>query len=603
MAVAFICLPFHLFQLRLLQTDEKYRSHFLYDQIGSFEDKVYLSFDQFNVDLLHRMFTALTKRTVVDTRKVKSLANLRQCFLDMKKLIQCKKRHRHVKTSPEEEKLVKYFTWFFKYLDYLRQLRDNFVERIFTPLFRYFYLIGYDLPDRENTTDSDMSSPSVLSFRSADSGYSGLSGLTSALAEGDRLSASYSARSGFQETQEARRRIVTKQALIALGREFHDIKKLYDTSEIESLAQRLSHLKERTDHLLDNENSLKEELLCQDSTRSVFYLKIPNFCNENIIRLVPDILIKFQKLAWLARRWLERDDEKTKDLNVKLEKLTKLEEDMNRKLCSLSKEIQLKELELESKANLLNNLLERENRSNNISQSIYDMEKRKGVLTDQLQMLNSEREQLCEKITDAVKKNDIRTYKQLKAFYDKNKLQRFAVDRQIATLNYHINLAESDMNIELEVKTDVIHTTNNVQDKCEEIEQRLEKAKKEQKIIQAALKPISEDRKFIKEQIQLEKGLPVGDSQPVLKAEFINSINFKSDRVVDLNSEYLGNASVGNPLSVFITSLPGGGHVSSIPMKRQDSVSQTDPVPTSTQVMEPATSFQTYQPEVMTSEW
>lgn len=549
------------------------------------------------------MFTALTKRTVVDTRKVKSLANLRQCFLDMKKLIQCKKRHRHVKTSPEEEKLVKYFTWFFKYLDYLRQLRDNFVERIFTPLFRYFYLIGYDLPDRENTTDSDMSSPSVLSFRSADSGYSGLSGLTSALAEGDRLSASYSARSGFQETQEARRRIVTKQALIALGREFHDIKKLYDTSEIESLAQRLSHLKERTDHLLDNENSLKEELLCQDSTRSVFHLKIPNFGNENIIRLVPDILIKFQKLAWLARRWLERDDEKTKDLNVKLEKLTKLEEDMNRKLCSLSKEIQLKELELESKANLLNNLLERENRSNNISQSIYDMEKRKGVLTDQLQMLNSEREQLCEKITDAVKKNDIRTYKQLKAFYDKNKLQRFAVDRQIATLNYHINLAESDMNIELEVKTDVIHTTNNVQDKCEEIEQRLEKAKKEQKIIQAALKPISEDRKFIKEQIQLEKGLPVGDSQPVLKAEFINSINFKSDRVVDLNSEYLGNASVGNPLSVFITSLAGGGHVSSIPMKRQDSVSQTDPVPTSTQVMEPATSFQTYQPEVMTSEW
>lgn len=564
---------------------------------------MYLSFDQFNVDLLHRMFTALTKRTVVDTRKVKSLANLRQCFLDMKKLIQCKKRHRHVKTSPEEEKLVKYFTWFFKYLDYLRQLRDNFVERIFTPLFRYFYLIGYDLPDRENTTDSDMSSPSVLSFRSADSGYSGLSGLTSALAEGDRLSASYSARSGFQETQEARRRIVTKQALIALGREFHDIKKLYDTSEIESLAQRLSHLKERTDHLLDNENSLKEELLCQDSTRSVFHLKIPNFGNENIIRLVPDILIKFQKLAWLARRWLERDDEKTKDLNVKLEKLTKLEEDMNRKLCSLSKEIQLKELELESKANLLNNLLERENRSNNISQSIYDMEKRKGVLTDQLQMLNSEREQLCEKITDAVKKNDIRTYKQLKAFYDKNKLQRFAVDRQIATLNYHINLAESDMNIELEVKTDVIHTTNNVQDKCEEIEQRLEKAKKEQKIIQAALKPISEDRKFIKEQIQLEKGLPVGNSQPVLKAEFINSINFKSDRVVDLNSEYLGNASVGNPLSVFITSLPGGGHVSSIPMKRQDSVSQTDSVPTSTQVMEPATSFQTYQPEVMTSEW
>lgn len=601
-----------LLQMRLLQTDEKYRSRFLYDQIGSFEEKVYRSFDQFSVDLLYSMFQALTKRTVVDARKVKTLASLRQCFLDLKKLIRCKLRHRHVKTTPEEEKLVNYFTWFFKYLDYLRRLRDNFVERIFTPLFRYFYLVGYDLPDRENTTDSAMSSPSVLSFRSIDSGYSGLSGLTSTLAEGDRLSVSHSARSGFHETQEARRKLVTKQALIALGREFRDIKKLYDTSEIEKLAQRLSHLKERTDHLLDNENSLDEQLMCQDSSRSAFHLKIANFGNENIIRFVPDILLKFQKLAWLARRWLEKDDEKTKDLNVKLEKLTKLEEDLNRKLCSLSKEIQLKELELESKANLLNNLLDRENRSSNLSESIYDTEKRKGLLKEQLHVLNSEREQLCEKITAAVQRDDRRTYTQLKAFYDKNKLQRFAVERQIATLGFRINLADSDMNFELEVKADVIQTTNDVQDKCEEIEQRLEKAKKEQKVIQAALIPISEDKKFVKEQLQLEKGMPVGDDHPVFKAEFINSVTYDPDRVVDLNTEFIGNASVGDPLSVFITSLPGGGHVSSVSrnISSNNQVTQThtnhiQPMQNKTQALESMSSLhsQPYAPEVMTSEW
>ncbi|XP_045168900.2 uncharacterized protein LOC123531737 isoform X2 [Mercenaria mercenaria] len=601
-----------LLQMRLLQTDEKYRSRFLYDQIQSFEDKVYRSYEQFSVDLLHRMFLSLSKRTVVDARKVKTIANLRKCFLDLKNLIRCKLRHRHVRTTPEEEKLVNYFTWFFKYLDYLRKLRANFVERIFSPLFRYFYLVGYDLPDRENTPDSIVSSPSVLSFRSIDSGYSDVSGLTLTLAEGGRLSGSTSAQSGFHETQEARRRLVTKQALISLGREFRDIKKLYDTSEMEKLAQRLSHLKERTDHLLDQENSLDQQLLCQDSERSVFHLKVANFGNEKVLRFVPDILLKFQKAAWLARRWLEQDDQKTKDLNVKLEKLTQLEENMNRKLSSLSKEIQLKELELESKADLLNNLLERENRSNSLSQSVYDLEKRKGVLTEKVTVLNSERVQLCEKITAAVKREDRKAYKQLKAFYDKNKLQRFAVERQIANIDYHINLAESDMNIELELKADVIHTTNDVQDKCEEIEQRLEKAKKEQKIIQAALIPISEDRKFVKEQLQAEEGFTVGDDKPALRAEFINSVAYDPDRVVDLNSEYIGHRAIGNPLSLLITSLPEGGHVSSKPVQIQKNKSlpqvnssKVDNVPQTTKVIDSMASLhrQLYTPEVMASEW
>jgi hypothetical protein len=512
-----------------------------------------------------------------------------------------------VKVTTEEEKLVNYFTWFFQYVDYLRKLQENFVERIFTPLFRYFYLVGYDHPDRENTTDSVMSSPSVLSFRSIDSGYSDVSGLTSTLGEGCQKSGSYSARSGFNETQEARKRLVTKQALVSLSKEFHDIKKLYDTSDIEKLAKRLSHLKERTDHLLDHENSLEQELFSQDSERPVFHLKIPYFGNEKIIRFVPDILLKFQKAAWISRRWLEHDDQKTKDLNVKLEKLTQLEEDMNRKLCDLSKEIQLKELELESKAGTLNILLERENRSNNISQTVYDMEKRKGILTDQMAVLNSERGQLCEKITAAVNRDDKKAYKQLKAFYDKNKLQRFAVERQLATLNYHINLAESDMNIELDLKADVMYTTNDVQDKCEELEHRLEKAKKEQKIIQAALIPISEDKKFVKEQLQTEEGLPVGDDYPVLRAEFINSIAFDPDRVVDLNAEYIGNNPVGNPLSLLITSLPEGGHVSSVPMKIQQNqtLPKLDNASHSIGSMNSAASLhrQQYTPELMASEW
>lgn len=553
-----------MLQMRLLQVEEKFRSQFLYDQINAFEDKIYLCYDTFNVDVLYRMFKGLTKRTVVDARKVQTLASLRKCYVDLRSLIRCKQRHRHVERTEEEDKIVHYFTWFFKYIDYLRKLRDNFVDRIFTPLFKYFYLVGYAHADREATGESELTAPSALSFRSIDSGYSGLSGLTSAI-EGERLSQSFSANSDYRQTQDARRKVATKQALIALSREFDDIKKLYDTSEIEKLAQRLSHLKERTDHLLDKEDVLQEALLCQDSQRSVFHLKIPNFGNEKLMRLVPDILLKFQKEAWLARQWLVKDDEKTKDLNDKLKKLTKLEEALQRRLSSLFKEIQLQEMELESKANLLNNLLQREDRANHLGESVYNLEKDKEDMQGQLSLLNSERGHLCEKLTHAVEKGDKKAYRELKPLYDRNKLQRYAVERQIATLNYHISVAESDMNVELELKADVIYTTNDVQDRCEEIEQKLERAKKEQKALQAALIPIEQDKLFIKEQLQVVDDQPVENNKPSQKAEYVNSFTTNPDRVVDLNSQFIRNTG-RDTMKYFITSLPGDGHVSSVPM-------------------------------------
>lgn len=605
------------FQMRLLSIDEKYRSQFLYDQIESFEEKVYRSFEQFNVEFLYMMYTKLLKKTVVDTRKVRTLGHVRQCHKDLQKLIRCRKAHRNIAPTEEEEAIVNYFNWFFHFWNYLRQLRYNFCDRVFTPLFRYFYHIGYDRPEREDTTDSATSSPSVMSFRSHDSGVSDLSGLTSVLGgDFDRLSVSLSARSSIDETQKARRKIVTRNALLALSKEFQDIKKLYDTTEIEKLAQRLSHLKERTDQLLDNENSLDKDLLCQDSERSVFNLKIKDIGSYNVMRLVPDVLLKYQKASWLARRWLEQDDEKTKDLNAKLDKLTNLEEEMNRRLQTLSKEIQLKETELESQADRIASLLKKEDRSNDLSESMFVLNKNKAVLQDQLNTLNKEKEELSEKLRIASEKNDSSTYRKLKPFYDKNKLQRFALERQIATLNYRINIVESDMNVEFDVKADVIHTTNDMQDKCEELEQTIEKAKKEKKAIQAALIPISEDRKYVSEQIELQND-PHSDSDeeqhPVHHADYIKTT--KSPKA-DLRERRTSMKTTGGgnntQLPVFITSLPTerrrlsvDQHLAPVsPRKSQATLSPVQhtivshPMKTLSPVGTPS-----YVPQVCASEW
>ena len=484
--------------------EPKYRSHFLYEQIKSFEDKVYKSFEEFNVDILNNMFNALLKRTVVDRRKVKTLAHLRKCHTDLKKVLHCKKLHRHLEQTFEEHKLVSYFNWFFQYVDYLRHLRDNFVDRIYNPLFRYFYNIGYDMHDREDTTDSGellTHRSSALSFRSLDSGYSGL---TNFALENDRLSASLSGRSLLDQTEENRRKIVTRNALIALGKEFKDIKKLYDTAEIEKLAERLTHLRSRTDHLLDVENALDPLLLSQDSEKSVFHLKIKDDGPYNLMRLISDILMKFQKEAWLARKWLELDDQTTKDLNEKLDKLTRLEQQMNRRLRLLTKEIQTNEDQLEAQTASLSTLLKREDRANDLGESVFVLNQHKDVLEGKLQKLNAERTELCDKITAAVNQKDKNMYRKLKPLYEKNKLQRFALMRQIDTQRYRITLVESDMNMELELKTDVIHTTNDVQDKCEELEQRIDKARKEQRALQKALLPIIKDKNFVKEQIQMK---------------------------------------------------------------------------------------------------
>lgn len=542
-------------ETRLLKVEEKFRSHLLREQIKGFEEKVYQCYEQFSVDILYRMFLQLTKRTVVDARRVKSISMLKQCLKDLRKTLKRKRLHRNLEATPEEEKIVKYFIWFWKYLTYLKQLRDNFVERIFNPLFKYFYTVDYNQPDREDTTASI---PSVLSFRSGYSESSGFSSLTSLFNEKAEFGTDE-----WTNNQVERRRFVTRQALATLAGEFRNIKKLYDSSEEENVAKRLLHLKERLNYLLDIEEKIDSKLLCQDSEGTVFHLKIKDRPIENLIRFVPDILSKFQKAAWLASRWLDLDDQKTKDLNLRLDKLTALENDMNRRLRSLSNDIKSKELELDVQTNTLNKLLEREERSTNLNYKLFDLERQKLSLIEQSNNLINERKELAEKLTSAAQKNDKDSYRRLRPLYNRNKLQRFALERQLNTLNYHAYLAENDMRIELEVKPSVINSTNDVQDKCEELEERIEKARKEQKVIQTALLPILEDKRYVEQQVEIKELISLAgcDSLPALKAEYVHSVpkplnSSSPTELFDFKASSGVAKAKEKPVSLFLTSLP-----------------------------------------------
>lgn len=507
--------------------EEKYRSYLLYEQIKAFEERVYLSYDNFNVDMLLKMFREMARRCK-GSRDIYTLAGLRQAL--QAEIRKCRMRHRHRRTdtyekmSGELDEVVQYFIWFFDNLKYLRDLRSNFVDRIFNPLFKYFYEVGSAGPDRERSVDSAISYSnfSVNSMKTFDSRLTGFSSMSGWSQLG--LSDTGSIDDSDDNIHTTRKKMLARAALLLLGREFRDIKNLYDTTEVEKISHRLSFLKEQLDFLIDNEAQFNSEMFSQDSEKSVFHLKVKNSRTYSLMRLIPDILVKFQKSAWLARRWLQLDDMKTKDLNERLQKLAVLEEQFSKRVSTLSRNIQQHEAQLERGTRELQNLLKREGRSSDLELKMHDFKGKIAKLETDMKNLNDEKQTLVKDIEDAKKAMNVSKHKNLLTMYERNKLQRYAIERQIATIQFQENIAMNDMEVEIEVKPNIMHFTNDVQDRCEELERALEQEKKEKHTLQAALYPISKDKIFISERLR-DKQMRIAEEKGQVVAKYVGSSN------------------------------------------------------------------------------
>lgn len=515
-------------QVKILTLEEKYRSYLLYEQIKAFEEKVYLSYDNFNVDTLLTMFREMARRCK-GTRDIHTLTGLRQALQVEIRKCRMRQRNRRPETfeklSGELDQVAQYFIWFFDNLKYLRDLRANFVDRIFNPLFKYFYEVGSAGPDHERSSlDSAMSYSnfSVHSGKTFDSNLTGLSSLSGWSQLG--LSETGSQDDSDDNIHTTRKKMLARAALLLLGREFRDIKNLYDTTEVEKISHRLSFLKEQLDFLIDNEAQFSPEMFSQDSEKAVYHLKVKNSRTYSLMRLIPDILVKFQKAAWLARRWLELDDMKTKDLNERLQKLAVLEEQFSKRLSALSRNIQEHETQLEKGTKELQNLLKREDRSNDLELKMHEFNEKLAKLETDMLNLNEEKLKLVKDIEDSKKFRDTSKHKNLLTMYERNKLQRYAVERQMAAIKFQQNLAMNDMEVEMEVKPNIMHFTNDVQDRCEELERALEQEKKEKNTLQAALYPISKDKEFIAQRLR-EKQMRIAEEKGQIFAQYVGSTN------------------------------------------------------------------------------
>lgn len=387
-------------------------------------------------------------------------------------------------------KSVQYFIWFFDFMDYLQELFVNFEEKIFMPLFKYFH--DYDSNVSKGRSNSLSSAFSKLSqFSGSDN-----QGVVDADQDGDEESDSLA--------EMRRMRQQAKASLLQLSKEYRDIKSIYDTTEMDKVAQRLSFVKEQLDYLLEEEDEIDPDLYSEESRKMVEHLEM-DFGTENLIRLVPDILVKLKKAAWLARRWLELDDKRTKDVTVKLEKLAEIEKKLMQRLDVLQQDITRGELKLERETNELNRLMEKEQRSEVLTFKAFNIDARIEKQQKKLAKLNKERDSFAAQLADIVKSKDLKEFHKLKFRFESNKLNRFLNERKLATLCYQKNLLADDINIEMFVRPSVIHSSNKLQDDCERLEKQLREQREEMVSIKRALLPVQEDKAMLMNTVSRQK--------------------------------------------------------------------------------------------------
>ena len=224
----------------MLLLEDKQRSDLMWRQVAAFQEKVTLTLNTFNPETLLlyvRALSSLPNQNPIMASSIHSLARLRMVVQQQLRRASMRCDGSIYFTAEQQSSVIarctQYFVWFFEFMDYLNELHVNFVERIFLPLFKFFHEISFlSSHGRASTSGSTFSKLSQFSMESGDTEDTDVFNN-----DGDENAA--------VTVDTARRRTQSKTALLLLSKEFADIKTLYDTSEMDRVAQRLSFLKDQ----------------------------------------------------------------------------------------------------------------------------------------------------------------------------------------------------------------------------------------------------------------------------------------------------------------------------------------------------------------------
>lgn len=208
-----------------------------------------------------------------------------------------------------------------------------------------------------------------------------------------------------------------------------------------------------------------------------------------------------------------------------------LENTLTQRLQSLDGNILQHEHQLERNTDDLHRLMKREERTDGLTFALYDIEAKAESLEGQLKQLRRLRDAITSRVKLVAQTGRVQEYRRLKMDFEKNKLQRYLLERLLATLNYQRQLSEQDRKVELEMRPSLIRHTNHVQDTCERLEQTIREQKRERDNIRCALIPIQEDRQTLSDKVSRMSANNVAnsaDSHRRLRsgeARFVRTIN------------------------------------------------------------------------------
>jgi len=358
---------------------------------------------------------------------------------------------------PEEQrtkKLLTYGKWYLENLDYLKEIKSTFDKWIYLPLSHTYYD-----EDDPRLLPSHNSPPSI-------------NGSVTSLRSGRPSSKSLS----------------RSNSILMFKEDIPDIKDLYDYSDLDNVTGRLSYLRERLGHLLEDQGELNPDLFSLNSEK---YTKGYPEKLHNLIRLVPDILLKCRKAAALAQQWLAIEAAKEMDTQQKLLKLERVETVLSEKLEGVSQELVVTETELAQETYELQSLLEREDRALTIHSETREIDLKIEEIQGKIERIDLEIEDVNE-LVKTVKSNK-QFFDQLSKDLVRKHLEKEKLLKRITTLQFERNILTEDYSFELEIKPSIIRYTNDTQDKCEKLEQEVEFKRNIKDEIENALIPIKED--------------------------------------------------------------------------------------------------------------
>ena len=217
-----------------------------------------------------------------------------------------------------------------------------------------------------------------------------------------------------------------------------------------------------------------------------------------------DLAILFEKIfkvlkdsAKQAKRWVHLDTMRSVNLQLARQRFKDMHKTISMRIQELDEIVNEIKNEMDQESEGLHKLLKREERASDISSQIFEMEDNISQREDELKRMKLQQESIRTKLRKSSQNEVQDIEKELKD----NQIQFDSLARDIEAKKYCKRLLQGDLDVEMRIKPSIIRFTNNVQEKCESLETKLSKQRRERAVLLDFIERLRGDRQRIESEI------------------------------------------------------------------------------------------------------